>query len=256
MSILTNISTARLPAPALMVRTGVHIALGMLGVILVAQTISAEWGLPAQSLMQAVAVYTGISVFVCIQLRNHMPQRNFGAANFLTLIRAVIVSLFAGIVGHSALVPEMGAWLLVYVGTIALILDGIDGWIARRLRLHSLFGARFDLEVDAAFIFILSLLVWDSGKVGAWVLLGGAMRYLFVFAGCAIRALRQPLPPNRRRQIACVIQTATLLFSLSPDVQPIVASSANGVALTILIISFGRDVRLLLASERAAGIHP
>jgi len=240
----------------LMVSTGVHIALGLLGVILVARTISAEWSFPAQSLIQAVAMYTGISLFVCVQLRNHMPQRNFGAANFLTLIRAVIVSLFAGIVGHSAIIPEMGAWLLVYVGTIALALDGIDGWIARRLRLHSLFGARFDLEVDAAFIFILSLLVWDFGKVGAWVLVGGAMRYLFVLGGCAIRALRQPLPPSRRRQIACVIQTATLLFSLSPDVQPIIAGAANGVALTILIISFGRDVSLLLANEPSAGTHP
>ena len=239
-----------------MVSTGAHIALGMLGVIIVARTISAEWGLPAQSLIQAVAMYTGISVFVCIQLRNHMPQRNFGAANFVTLIRAAIVSLFAGIAGHSAVVPEMGTWLLVYVGTITLALDGIDGWIARRLRLQSVLGARFDLEVDAAFIFILSLLVWEFGKVGAWVLIGGAMRYLFVFAGCAIRALRRPLPPSRRRQVACVIQTATLLFALSPDVQPVVAGSANGVALTILIISFGRDVRLLLASERSAGTRP
>ena len=251
-----HITTTRLPAPALMMSTGVHIAVGMLGIILVGRTISLEWGLPAQSLIQAIAMYTGISVFVCIQLRNHMPQRHFGAANFLTLTRAVIVSLFAGIIGHSAIIPEMGTWLLVYVGTIALALDGIDGWIARRLRLHSLFGARFDLEVDAAFIFILSLLVWDFGKVGAWVLAGGAMRYLFVLGGCAIRALRQPLPPSRRRQIACVIQTATLLFSLSPDVQPIIAGSANGVALTLLIMSFGRDVNFLLGSARSAGTHP
>ena len=239
-----------------MMSTGLHIGLGIIGVILGARTISADWGLPTQSLIQAVAIYSAICVFVSIQLRNHMPQRNFGAANFLTLIRAVIVSLFAGIVGHSANVPETGSWFLLYVGAIALALDGIDGWVARRLRLQSLFGARFDLEVDAAFILILSVLVWESGKVGAWVLVGGAMRYLFMFISCAIRALRQPLPPSRRRQIVCVIQTATLLGSLSPVIQPIVAGCANGVALTLLIISFGRDVNFLLGSARSAGTHP
>ena len=34
----------------------------------------------------------------------------------------------------------------------------------------SSFGARFDMETDAAFILILSVLVWQHGKAGAWVL--------------------------------------------------------------------------------------
>ena len=62
------------------------------------------------------------------------------------------------------------------------------------------FGARFDLEIDAWLILVLALLVWQSGRVGPWVLAIGLMRYVFVLASWYLPALRGPLPPSRRRQ--------------------------------------------------------
>ena len=53
----------------------------------------------------------------------------------------------------------------------ALVLDAIDGWVARRTAIGSL-GARFDAEVDAFLILVLSIYV--ARPVGAWVLLIGA----------------------------------------------------------------------------------
>ena len=44
----------------------------------------------------------------------------------------------------------------------------------------SAFGARFDMETDAATVFGLSLLVWLCDQAGPWVLAIGLMRYIFV----------------------------------------------------------------------------
>ena len=83
---------------------------------------------------------------------------------------------------------------------IALSLDAVDGWLARRLGLASRFGARFDLEIDALLILILAVLVWQTGRVGAWLLAIGAMRYAFAALGMILPMLRRPLRPSRRRK--------------------------------------------------------
>jgi len=232
-----------------------HFGLGMLGVIFGIHIFATEWGLPSQSLLQALGIYSGIGLLVIIQLPNRMPHSSFGIANRITLIRAIIVSLLAGMVGHSSVITESGLWLILFFAAVTLTLDGIDGWVARRLHIQSMFGACFDMEVDAAFILVLAVLTWELEKVGGWVLLAGAMRYLFMVAGLPMHALRQPLPPSRRRQIVCVTQTMALLFALCPSVGPVTASTLTGMALFLLIISFGRDVSLLLATTPSAGDH-
>jgi phosphatidylglycerophosphate synthase len=107
--------------------------------------------------------------------------------------------------------------------------------------LESPFGARFDLEVDAFFILILAVLVRQFDKAGAWVLLSGALRYGFVALGYALPWLRRPLPPRKRRQAACAIQTAVLALCLAPPlVRPWTTALAGG-ALGLLALSFTAD---------------
>ena len=79
--------------------------------------------------------------------------------------------------------------LLVSLAAVALALDAVDGWVARRTRTTDE-GARFDAEVDAFLILILSAYVARSA--GAWVLVIGAARYVFLAAGWAL-----PWMPNR-----------------------------------------------------------
>src|SRR5439155_607224 len=71
----------------------------------------------------------------------------------------------------------------VAASTIATVLDGADGWLARRTRMESAFGARFDTEVDALLIQVLAVLAWRWGKAGPWVLVSGLLRYLFLLSG-------------------------------------------------------------------------
>ena len=80
------------------------------------------------------------------------------------------------------------------------LLDGVDGWLARRDQTASRFGARFDMEIDALLILALSVLAWRHDKAGEWVVISGLLRYVFVAAGAALarpgcaRAARQPAP--------------------------------------------------------------
>jgi phosphatidylglycerophosphate synthase len=160
-----------------------------------------------------------------------------GPANRVTLLRAVLVCVVA--VLTFVAVPG-GTPLLVGVAAVALVLDGVDGWVARRTRTASAFGARFDLEVDAFLILVLSAYVARSA--GWWVLLIGAARYLFVAAGRAWPWLRGTAPPRPWCKVVAVVQ-GVVLTVVAADVLPLGwARLALLVALVLLAESFGREV--------------
>src|SRR5687768_16547061 len=98
-------------------------------------------------------------------------RRTLGAANRVTLTRATLVGGVTALVAD-ALVGSANIPAIVGLAVVALILDGVDGWVARRTRTVSALGARFDMEVDAFLIFMLS--VYAAGSVGPWVLAIGA----------------------------------------------------------------------------------
>ena len=118
------------------------------------------------------------------------------------------------------------------------MLDGVDGWLARRTRMASDFGARFDMEIDALLILVLAILVWRFDKAGPWVIVSGLLRYLFVAAGAYWPWLQRPLAPSRRRQTICVVQILALMVVMVPAVTPPVSTVLAAVALGALSYSF------------------
>jgi phosphatidylglycerophosphate synthase len=191
-----------------------------------------------------------VVVFAAVMLvRAHHPFTRFGAANQMTLVRAGLVALVAGLIGE----PSVAPLATVAVGTAVTVecLDGIDGWLARRDGLASAFGARFDMEVDALLIMALAILAWQHGKAGAWVLLSGLLRYAFVAAGWLAPWLARPLPPNRRRQIICVVQIVALIAVVSPLFRAGVSAPAAAAALAVLTASFLIDIMWLWRARSA-----
>lgn len=150
------------------------------------------------------------------------PYGALGWANRVTLGRGVLVALVAGALVGGAFQQAIGLWLGVAV--IALLLDGVDGWIARRTHSHSPFGARFDMELDALLILLLCLALMRAEALGPWVLLIGAMRYRFVAAGWLLPWLEAPLYDSFRRKLICVWQVTALLLALTPFTSPLYAS--------------------------------
>jgi phosphatidylglycerophosphate synthase len=216
-----------------------------LGVIL---AYLADWA--GTYVLAGLAGYAIVSVIVVATVGFGRGPAGFGIANQVTLLRAGLVCLASGalLAGGSSSASE---WSLVVLVAAALSLDAADGWLARRLRLASGFGARFDLEIDAWLILVLALLVWQSGRVGPWVLAIGLMRYVFVLASWYLPALRGPLPPSRRRQIVCVQQSVTLLVCLLPPVENLFANVSAGLALLALLASFASDIIYLVGIRRS-----
>jgi phosphatidylglycerophosphate synthase len=164
---------------------------------------------------------------------------SFGPANAVTSVRAVLVAGLALLLIQPRLPP---AGVCAAVAAVAAALDGLDGWLARRTRTESAFGARFDMETDAALILVLSALVVRYGKAGSWVLAAGLMRYAFIAAGAVWPWLQRPLEPSRRRQTMCVVQIAGLVAALLPAVTLPASEITAAAATSMLAWSFLVDI--------------
>jgi phosphatidylglycerophosphate synthase len=171
-----------------------------------------------------------------------------GPANRITLVRAILIVAVTGLLVQPGPPTPRVLWWIVAVATSSMLLDGFDGWVARKTGTSTEFGARFDMELDAFLMLVLSGLVLEAGKAGSWVLLIGLLRYLFVAAGWIWPRLRGRLPDRFRRKLVCVVQGVALLAALAPVVAPATGAVLTAGALTALTYSFAADVALLLRS--------
>lgn len=226
------------PAPARLRDPVSHFATAALvGAPVVAALALALVGPAPLAVGSAVAGYLVAAGLAVALLRRGFPHATLGLCNQVTLVR---LGLSAGLV--APLLAGASGWAVLAVGLVALCLDGVDGWLARREGRVSEFGARFDMEVDAALGLILALNAWISGTVSAAVLLLGLPRYVFLAAGAAAPWLARPLPDRYGRKVACVVQMAALIALQAPVVEGHLATGLVAVAATALGWSFGRDV--------------
>ncbi|TDC69013.1 CDP-alcohol phosphatidyltransferase family protein [Actinomadura sp. GC306] len=173
-------------------------------------------------------------------------RRTLGPADHVTLGRVVLTGGVTSLVaGH--LMGDGHTWTLVAAASVALVLDGVDGQVARRTGTASRLGARFDMEVDAFLVLVLSVHVaWSAG---AWVLAIGAMRYVFGAAAWAAPWLRAELRPSIARKAVAVVQGVALTVAASGAVP--FAALLVAAALAVLVWSFGRDVAWLYTRRHA-----
>ena len=199
-------------------------------------------------LVTAIGLFAVVALLVIKGLTVSHPHPRFGPANQVTLSRAGLTCLLAGAVATGG----APTWQLAVMATAAAALDGVDGWLARRTRLASPFGARFDLEIDALLIAVLSLLAWRLDRAGAWILLAGTMRYLFIVAGGLWRWLAAPLPPSRRRQTICAVQATMLVACLVPILPQPLAVGCAATGMAALVASFAIDIGWLWQTRHAS----
>jgi phosphatidylglycerophosphate synthase len=174
-----------------------------------------------------------------------------GPADLVTLTRATIACGVAGLVADSFLRP-VPVDLLVGLTAVALALDWVDGRVARRTQTVTARGARFDMEVDAFLILVLSVYVADA--LGPWVLVIGLARYALLLAEQVLPWLRRPIPPRPWGKVVGAVQ-GIVLAVVAADVLP--ASLATAVlvlALLLLAESFGHQVGWLWRTRRAAQV--
>lgn len=172
-----------------------------------------------------------------------------GPADRVTLARAVLVGGVAALAVDSFHRPPPVA-VLVALAVVALVLDAVDGRVARRTGTATALGARFDMEVDAFLILVLSMHVARS--TGGWVLAIGAMRYAFLLAGWALLWMRRSVPPRFWRKVVAATQGVVLVSAMADVLPRPLIVVALAVSLALLVESFGRDVWWLWRRRRPA----
>ena len=195
----------------------------------------------------AVGLVAGVGAVALHIIARRRTSASIGPADWVTLTRAVLTAGVAGLVasgGDGAAI----SWL-VALSSIALALDAVDGQVARRTQTASALGARFDAEVDAFLILVLSIEV--ARIYGSWVLMIGAARYAFLLAGWVVLWLAAPLPSRLWGKTVAAVQGIVLTIAASNTLSPLVGMSAVAVALLLLVHSFGHDVIWLY--RRGAG---
>jgi phosphatidylglycerophosphate synthase len=225
---------------------GPTVAMAAQFVLLAALAASAGLGLAGWLIGSTCAVVTWLLVRRALRSSGlHL----LGPANQVTLARATLVGGVAALVadairGHAP-IP-----VLVTLAAVALVLDAVDGQVARRTGTTSALGARFDMEVDAFLILVLSVLV--AWSLGWWVLTIGALRYGFVAAGWSLPWLTAPLPSRVSRKVVASVQGIVLVEASAGIVARPLTIAAVGLALALLGWSFGRDTWLLWQSRTPA----
>jgi phosphatidylglycerophosphate synthase len=233
----------------LRVRAAASQLIGLLALVALARVAHSQLPVGGWYLLKSAACFGVIATLVDIFIgAGTHPLPRFGPANQVTTARAVLVALVVGAIGERAS-PAVAA-SAAGVSLAVTMMDGVDGWMARRSRMTSRFGARFDMEVDALLILALAILTWQYGKAGAWVVLSGLLRYVFMAAGWLLPQMRRPLPDSRRRQTICVVQIAGLIVALEPFVAPPASEWIAGAVLLALVYSFAVDTRWLLSDRR------
>lgn len=171
---------------------------------MVAFTLAAATGLPPWLLSLSGFMSFSLLVYRC--RGRWTTGGRFGLANAVSALR--LCGIFV--------LPWVAPGEIVYWGLILFVMDGMDGWIARRAGLAGEFGEFIDKETDAFFMLMLCVVLYRLPEgFGPWILLPGLLRYLFVLF---VKFATPPQPKEQRtakaRRIS-VFMMLTLLFSFA-----------------------------------------
>jgi phosphatidylglycerophosphate synthase len=208
-----------------------------------------EVGLGPVGWLAGVAYALGLAVLLGGAARRHGATA-LGPADVVTLARASLAGGVTALVADRLGGDGYPVATLVLLSSVALALDGVDGWVARRTRTVSALGARFDMEVDAFLVLVLSVHV--AALVTPWALVIGLMRYVFVVVSWLQPWLSGALPTRYSAKVVAALQGVVLVVASGRFLAPVAATVLVVAALAALLWSFGKSVAWLY---RARAVH-
>lgn len=234
-------SVATTPRP-LTVYAGLVLSAAVVGCLVVVGAVPEERS-SRLDLLSLVPAAIGLPVLV-LTLRRRGPAGHVRPADAVTVARAVVVAWVAGWAVLVALgsLPATSWWLLS-LALLALMLDGVDGAVARRTDSASQVGAVLDAETDA--VMMLTLSVIAAHQVGLWIVLAGGLRYVFGVVDVTRWSARslppRPLPARSSRRVIAAVSAVGLAATTAPVLGASLTMLLSGVALALLLVSFGLD---------------
>ena len=213
-------------------------AIGLIAQVLLLAALAGTVGLGGVGWVVGVTCSAIASAALARGLARQRSAR-LGPATWVTLARATLAVGVAALTADSFVQP-ISVTMLVALTVVALVLDAVDGQVARRTATTSALGAQLDGEVDAFLILVLS--VYLIPATGAWVLAIGAARYAFLAAGWLVPWMGEPLPRRDWRKVVAATQGIVLAIAAADVLPRALTQAALVAALGLLTESFGRDV--------------
>jgi phosphatidylglycerophosphate synthase len=170
--------------------------------------------------------------------RKEYQQNGFlgGPANWITLARLVTLISATYFIGQQA------SMLYGVVILAIIIADGFDGYVARKYKLATRFGADFDMETDALLSCVLSLIAYWHFDVSLLVPAAGILRYAFVILLRATGLFRYDPPKMPGVRLIAVLFFISLITPYFID--PPFSGWSMEIASGLIFFSFGRELYL------------
>lgn len=206
--------------------------------------------------LEPVALLLGLGAFLSCQAHAVRGAGGFRLADAVTLLRSALLGLFTAVVVDlqvEAVLPTGSGlpWPLMVLAVMILVMDGLDGAVARAGAGGTDAGGRYDETTDAVMILVLSGAA--ALIVGWWAVVLGALRPLFALAQRVRPVWGAPLRPSRRRKVLGIVPSVLLLTALCPlphplapllteDLEMMLRTGCVGVGLLMVGFSFVADV--------------
>lgn len=174
-------------------------------------------------------------VLVSLGMKNSSFRHIIQPANGLTQVRLGII-LFLGARGAA-----WSEFWIVAAGLVLILADGLDGWVARKTYKESELGEFLDKETDALYVLVLCLLLVTRSMLGAWILVNGLLRYVFVVSLLVLKPVRtkEDRTLRARRIHTFVLLLLLALFIIPQTAWVLFAAGATG----LLLFSFAVDIK-------------
>lgn len=134
-----------------------------------------------------------------------------GYPNYVTLTRLIIT--FILLMNYENLTPEF----LFFGFLLAVCLDGLDGYLARKLNQSSEIGSNLDMETDSFLVLAISYIHFSNGSVGWWIMIFGGLRYIYELAFFWTDKNKEVLPKKVRATIAVIFFISLIATFVLPQ---------------------------------------
>ncbi len=162
-------------------------------------------------------------------------------ATFMRLVGTIVVFTFS---------ESFDNFQIATILTILISMDGLDGFLARRFKQVTEFGANFDMETDALYVCLATILLFERNLVGSWILLIGFLRYFYVVL---IYFMKMHYLVEKRTKFGPTIAVVLFIAVLIPYVLPkYIYFPFLLLASCLVIISFTWSFYLLILEKRKA----
>ena len=192
-----------------------HSIVNILGILM---AIWLDW-----TLLWLIAILVSFLVYI-INLKKFIIDFPLwiGYPNLITCIRLIII-LYLGFT-----FTNIDSIILLTIFLLTISMDGLDGYLARKLNQCSKAGEKLDMETDSFLVLLLSWIHYSNHDVNWWILIPGGLKYFYEFSFFWLKEENQKLPSKKIRSTIAVIFFLSLLL-------PFLLT--NLITLCILIIS-------------------